>query len=130
MTDGFTYPTGRGPQAEDDLRLHQLPRDQRYCLAQEVIRLAGEHARNDIGTVMLWPSASVVLLSSIDCVDRRVRRPRWPELPSARLRKRRYTTSTDMTVPGCSTRRVPLLDRRMLKKPLAGRGYGSQRPLR
>jgi hypothetical protein len=49
---------------------------------------------------------------------------------SARLRKRRYTTSTDMTVPGCSTRRVPLLDRRMLKKPLAGMGYGSQRPLR
>jgi hypothetical protein len=66
MTDGFTYPTGRGPQAEDDPRLHQLPRDQRYSLAQEVIRLAGEHARNDIGTVMLWPSASVVLLSSID----------------------------------------------------------------
>ena len=41
-----------------------FPRDQRRCLAQEVIRLAGEHARNDIGTVMLWTSAIVVLLSS------------------------------------------------------------------
>jgi hypothetical protein len=67
---------------------------------REVSRLAGEHACNDIGTVMLWPSASVVLLSSIDW-----RRPTSlatavAELRSARLRKRRYTTSTDMTVPG------------------------------
>jgi hypothetical protein len=51
-------------KAEDDLRLHQLPARPTHRLAQEVIRLAGEHARNDIGTVMLWTSAIVVLLSS------------------------------------------------------------------
>jgi hypothetical protein len=129
MTDGFTYPTGRGPQAEDDLRLHQLPRDQRYCIAQEVIRLAGEHARNDIGTVMLWPSASVVLLSSIDwrrptslapAVARTTFGP-TPQTPLHHFYRHDRAGVLD---------RVPLLDRRMLKKPLAGRGYGSQRPLR
>ena len=93
------------PNLRGDLRLHQLPRDQRDRLAHEILKPAITHLRNDIGNRHALTIGHRGVSNRLTAKNsRRVRRHGGRPSPAVDLPDARYTTSTDMTVAEQSSR--------------------------